>query len=101
RARERAPHARGHAGRVARELPRQAGLPRALRRRPRKGGARLTRTRRARYVLGPPNMEKTVNRISALARHESAAPVVADDGRGDERAPPRPGGSARRTQGRP
>src|SRR5215467_10933005 len=72
RARERAPHARGHAGRVARELPRQAGLPRALRRRPRKGGARLTRTRRARYVLGPPNMEKTVNRISALARHESA-----------------------------
>ena len=40
-------------------------------------------------------MEKTVNRISALARHESAAPVVSDDGGGAERAPLRRVESAR------
>ena len=40
-------------------------------------------------------MEKTVNRISALVRHESAGPAVPDDGGGDETAPLRRVESAR------
>ena len=49
-------------------------------------GHSLTPTRRARYVLGSPNMEKTVNRISALARRESVEPAGPDDSAGDGRA---------------
>ena len=40
-------------------------------------------------------MEKTVNRTSALARHEAVAPAGPDDGAGDERAPLRRVESAR------
>jgi len=40
-------------------------------------------------------MEKTVNRISDLSRHESAVPATPDDGAGDERAPVRRVESAR------
>jgi len=40
-------------------------------------------------------MEKTVNRISELSRHESATPAAPDDGAGDERAPVRRVESAR------